>query len=158
MANSLCVCACGEAEGCPQGRTSVVGEMHLDSFTHSMDRCLVNPYPVLGFVQGLEEARVQEMQPTGLVSMVVVTQCDQCYKDGAAHSCSPFRLFTGSLNTPLISSPFVPGALLGAGKTVCVWGGGTVGKRSQPVGAKATKGWPCLLGLERASQEGAVGE
>ena len=123
MANSLCVCACGEAEGCPQGRTSVVGEMRLNSFMHSMDRCLVNPYPVPGFVKGLEEAKVQEMQPTGLVSIVVVTQCDQGYKDGAAHSCSPFCLFTGSLNTPLISSPFVPGALLGAGQAV---GGGGV--------------------------------
>lgn len=69
----------------------------LDSFMHSVDRCLMDTNHVPGFVQGLKEARLHVTQPICFlvdhplrprdVSTVIVIQCDQ--------SCPP-PLFAGS--------------------------------------------------------------
>lgn len=77
----------------------------LDSFMHSVDRCLMNTNHVPGFVQGLKEARLHGTQPICFlvdhprrprdVSTVTVIQCDQSYNDGTTHPCPPL-LFSGS--------------------------------------------------------------
>lgn len=53
-----------------------LGEMHVDSLMHPMDRCLVNTYHVPGFVPGSREAGVHKTQSLSLLARCAMRPTD----------------------------------------------------------------------------------